>query len=275
MKTGILILGVIAFIATGGVALGAPREFAEYPQFRYIGGLAGNGWAVNAEGEAGWEGALSQAIPLGYTPSQGSFGTGFHVGAYSGLGFGFDGTNTNGMLAGSWGFGAPGHGMCLTLDAVDEELDLAINLQFQVLKETDSRPAVSVGVLDLLNQRESLFPRPPTDPKARSFYVAATKRLATLEKPLHVTLGFGSDRYNYKPLVGLCYDAHRRVKVLAEYDGWNVNAATAVQLLPRKEPPGIYKDKPVKRDDALILFLGAADLERAVIGISYATRDLF
>jgi len=272
-----LCLALVGFIVPLlGASVAAAAEFVEYPQFRYVSGLPGNGWAVNALGHAGWEGAMSQAIPLGYTPSSSSFAAAYHSGSINGgIEIGFSGGDVNGMLAGSIGFGSEGHGVCLTLDAVDDEWDLAVNVQGQILEETDSRPAVSVGVLDLFDQREAILGVWPEGPKAQSWYIAATKRVKGGSHPLHATLGFGTDRFNDRPFGGVCYDAHHRVKVLAEYDGFSVNAAAAVQLLPDKKPRGIYKDEKSPRKDALILFLGAADLDHPVVGISYANRALF
>jgi hypothetical protein len=263
--------GTIAVVLAGLAGPLTAGEYVSYPQFRYTGGLPGNGWAVDAEGHAGFEGAMSQCIPLGYTPARQSFAVGYHVGSVNGgISLNLGGRDSNGMLEGSVGFGSAGHGMCLTVDAVDNEFDAVINLQGQVLAETDRRPAVSVGVLDLLNEREAIAGAPPGDNGARSFYVAATKRLEAADRPLHVTVGWGSDRFRDRPFAGVSYDVHRRVKVLAEYDGFGVNAAVAAQVLPTKRhAEGIY-DEPTGREDALILFLGAADLEKPVVGIAYA-----
>ena len=80
-------------------------EFRFYPQFRYMGGLPGNGWAVNGQGEAGFDGAMSQTIPIGYTPSRGSYALGYHVGSTNGgITTSFGGPGANGTLAGTIGF---------------------------------------------------------------------------------------------------------------------------------------------------------------------------
>jgi hypothetical protein len=233
-------------------------EFLSYPQFRYMGGLPGNGWAVNSEGDAGFDGAMSQTIPIGYTPSWKSGAVGYHVGQIDGgLSLTGDGANGTGVL--SVGFLPPENAVCFTVAWVDDNFDAAYNLQVQVLKEGDQRPAVSVGVLDMLNQREETLGTPPGDSGSRSFYVAATKRMGADENPLHVTVGWGSDRYNDGPFFGVCYDAHDRVKVLGEYDGFSFNAGVGAELLGGKD-----------REDALTLYVGAAALDKLVLGISYA-----
>jgi hypothetical protein len=102
---------------------------------------------------------------------------------------------------------------------------------------------------------------------ARSFYVAATKQFDAGGRPLHVTLGLGTHRFGDGPFAGACYDAHDRIKVLAEYDGLGFNAGAAAQLLPQRPSPG--------RPDALSLYLGIADMQYPTLGLSYSRRDVF
>ncbi len=251
-----LVLLASAVLSTAHVS---GDEFRSYPQFRYVGGLPGNGWAVNSEGDAGFDGAMSQTIPIGYTPSWGSGAVGYHAGQIDGGGLNLTGDDANGTGVLSVGFLPPENAVCFTVAWVDDNFDAAYNLQVQVLKEREERPAVSVGVLDMLNQREEFFGTPPGDSGARSFYVAATKRLGAEENPLHVTVGWGSGRYNNSPFFGACYDAHDRVKVLGEYDGFSFNAGVGAELLGGRE-----------REDALTVYVGAAALNRLVMGISYA-----
>jgi hypothetical protein len=157
---------------------------------------------------------------------------------------------------------------------VDNQFDIAMHLQGQVLKETRSQPAVSVGVLDWANRREAKFGE-HAERGARSIYIAATKRFEAGGRPLHVTLGFGTHRFNERPLVGACYDVHDRVKVLAEYDGLGFNAAAAAQLLPGEKGGSVYAEDRPARPDALILFLGVANMEQPVVGLTYARTGLF
>jgi hypothetical protein len=249
-----------------GVAWAA--EFEDYPQFRYFGGLPGNGFAVNADGEVGWDGAMSQCIPLGYTPSHGSCAVSYASGSINGgFALAFEGSDVNGTLATTVGVGPRGHGVSATAMFVEEAFSVvALNLQAQVLKETSSQPAVSIGMLDVFNRREARL-HAIADRGGRSAFIAATKRFEVDERPLHVTVGFGNHRFNERPFVGASYDACRRVKVLAEYDGFGVNAAAAAQVLPQRKG----SDQP----DALTVFVGVADLERPVLGVSYSRKGLF
>jgi hypothetical protein len=268
----------LALLAPALWISGAWRSYAEftaYPQFRYVSGLPGNGYAVDADGLVGWDGAMSQCIPLGYTPSHGSAALPYSSGGRDGgLQLGFGGNDVNGTLAPMVGFGPRGHGVAVVADFVDNHFNVAMHLQGQVLKETKSQPAVSVGVLDWANRREATFTE-YAERGARSLYVAATKRFEAGGRPLHVTVGFGTHRFNERPLVGACYDVHDRVKVLAEYDGLSLNAAAAAQLLPGEKGGGVYAEDRPGRPDALILFLGVADMEKPVVGLTYTRKGLF
>jgi hypothetical protein len=239
-------------------------EFRFYPQFRYMGGLPGNGWAVNGQGEAGFDGAMSQTIPIGYTPSRGSYALGYHVGSTNGgITTSFGGPGANGTLAGTIGFRRPGHGISATVDFVDNDWDVSFNFQAQIAQETDHRPAISGGILDWSRRREEMRGNPPNDHSAQSFYIAATKRFNDGDHPIHATLGVGTDRFRERSFAGVCYDAHDRVKLMAEYDGFGMNAAAAAQVLPDK------RKSDGSQGDSLILFIGATDLERPVVGVTY------
>jgi hypothetical protein len=128
--------------------------------------------------------------------------------------------------------------------------------------------------LDWANRREARLGE-YTERRARSVYVAATKRFEAGGRPLHVTVGFGTHRFNERPLAGACYDLHERVKVLAEYDGLGFNAAAAAQLLPAEKGGSVYKEDRPARPDALILFLGVADMQQPVVGLTYTRTGLF
>jgi len=273
MRIVSLCLGALALCSVAGSW--ARAEFVEYPQYRYISGLPGNGYGVTADGQVGWDGAMSQCIPLGYTPSNGSVAVSYVSGSRTG-GFkvGFSGKDTDGTLPITVGFGPKGHGVALTADFVDNEWDIAMHAQGQLLKETKSRPAVSVGVLDWANRREAVL-RQYAQRGARSVFIAATKEFDAGGRPLHVTLGVGTNRFGDGPFVGACYDAHDRVKVMAEYDGLGFNAGAAAQLLPQKRSAGLDKQEGPGRADALNLVVGVADMAYPMVGLTYARKGVF
>ena len=272
---GILLAATTLLVAAGAAPA---EEFIEYPQFRHVSGLPGNGYGVTPEGDVGWEGAMSQCIPLGYTPSGGAVAFSYFSGSrLGGITFGTQGPEVNGTMAITAGFGPEGHGISVTADWVDFDFDVAMHVQGQVLEETDSRPAVSVGILDWANRREALLKDYDGD-GARSFYAAATKRFGSTDRPLHVTLGIGTGRFRERPFAGVCYDVNRRLKILAEYDGWGLNAAAAAQVLPFNGgawAPLAEGESAPPENDALNVFLGVADMRYPVVGLTYARRDVF
>jgi len=261
MRSGIgslaaVLLVVAALAALPGLALG--QEFLSYPQFRYTGGLPGNGFGVTADGTAGFKGAMSQCIPLGYTPGHGSYAFALNDGTikgHDGICIG-TGEGANGNFFAAYGFNIGKHAICPSYDAVDGDLNPAYNLQVQVANETKTRPGISVGVLDIMNWRESTRGVPPGDAGARSFYAAATKRFGADKHPVYATVGVGSNRFR-GGFGGLSYDVTRRVKVLAEYDAFAFNAGVAADLTGGKR-------------NSVVLFMGAASLNRPVVGLSVA-----
>jgi len=231
----------------------------KYYQFRSTCGLPGNMYGVNNDGDIGFAGAMSECIPVGYTPSNSSWAAGvvwaqsikgeFHLGV---SGHGIDDTATA-----CFGVGSKGHGVALIWTGVDQIPGKVVSIQGQPISETRKRPAVSVGVLDIIRERDPVRDLPPRVKGDRSFYIAATKRLGGPHNPVHATVGFGTARFNNGPFFGVCWDVRRRIKLIGEYDGYKWNAAIAGDLLGTRE-------------HSLVLFLGAEWLNRPVIGVTYA-----
>jgi hypothetical protein len=233
--------------------------FDQYSQFRLVCGLPGNGYGVDNDGDVGFAGAMSQCIPVGYTPSNASWA----VGGYSGQSIkgkfyvGLSGTGIDDTGTAAVGLGSKGHGICLIWTGVDQMPGKVLSAQAQLISEAHKRLAVSVGVLDIMDQRDPMRDAPPRVKGERSLYLAATKRLGGPHNPVHATVGFGTGRFNESPFFGVCYDIRPRIKLMGEYDGYKWNAAVAGDLLGDKE-------------HALVLFVGAAWLNRLVVGLTYA-----
>ncbi len=255
LGAGVLLMVVVA--AAAAPARSFAEEFRSYPQFRYLGGLPGNGYAVDSRGDVGFRGAMSQCIPIGYTPSNGSWAVGMSSGLIKGKNeFWFTGRDVNGMTVSGVGFGAPRHGICLSYPAVDQWPGRMVSVQAQVVGESRRRPAVSVGILDLFNEDEATV-NVRYGQGARSYYVAATKRLGEEKHPLHATLGWGSGRFHDAPFAGASYDVARRVKVMGEYDGYQFNAGAAWDVVGWPQ-------------HTLVLSVAAASLNRPVVTVTYA-----
>ncbi len=233
-------------------------EFRDYPEFRYMSGLPGGGFGVTPDHGIGFDGALQLNIPVGYTPGAGSYVLGGYSSAVDG-GFptDYDGADVNGMavfgLGGTW----RGHGLWLADMETGEELESAYNLQVELVPARPGRPGVSIGVVDLFGRRTSDLEHPEyTD--SRSFFVAATWAAGDERHPLWVTMGAGNGRFNDRLFGGISYQATDRLKLVAEYDGWNVNAGAAYDI------SGGWDDG----EWHAVAVGGLTDLDRITIGLT-------
>jgi hypothetical protein len=227
-------------------------EFEEYPEFRYASGLPGGGYGVNSAGQVGFDGALQMNIPVGYTPSAGNYALGATTAAING---GFPttirGEDVNGTLQLGLGIGGPRHALWVADMKTGTKGESAYNLQLQAFPEEGTRPGVAIGVVDVFSNRSSSqrFPR-RTD--ARSFFVAATRKFGGDDRPWWATVGFGNGRFNHRPFGGVSYQPTDRLKVLAEYDGWNVNGGAAYDAVSSRQWHLVFQAGVVDFDHATV-----------------------
>lgn len=204
-------------------------EFIDYPEFRYISGLPGGGFAVDPLGRVGFDGALQINIPVGYTPGAGNYAACGSAAAING-GFPdeYKGDDINGNF--SWGVGLFGHEHALWLMDMGtghkRSFESAYNGQFQIVPETENHPGIAIGVTDAYTERTKNL-LDPFAGNATSFFAVATREAGTPEHPLYLTLGYGNGRFNSRPFGGVSYSYSDRLKLAAEYDGWNPNFAVA------------------------------------------------
>ena len=223
----LLIIVVLLVIATVACA----KEFEDYPQYRYASGLPGGTFGVDPDGHAGFVGAMQINIPIGYTPGAGNYALAASAGAVDG-GFPTDisGDPVNGTVA--WGFGLNGPNHALWLMDMNtgkgRSGESAYNAQFQIKRQDEKWPGISVGVLDWADQRPAHHSR-ITAGGGRSFFTAATWDAGTPAKPLYYTLGLGTRRYNGF-FAGVSYQPLQRVKLMAEYDGWSPNIGVGYDI---------------------------------------------
>lgn len=232
-------------------------DFEEYPQFRYLSGLPGGGFGVDYDGTVGFAGAMQMTIPVGYTPASGNWVLVGAAGAVNGgLQIDLGGDDVNGSAVLGAGFGKPENALWLAHMSTGDNLisEPAYNLQWQLLPETAEHAGVAVGVVDLLNMRPERLSH-IFEGGGRSFYAVATRQAGTPDHPQYWTIGFGTGRYNDRPFGGLCYQASDRLKLMAEYDGFNPNVAAAGDLWSNDQWHAIG-------------FLGLIDLDRFNVGLS-------
>lgn len=238
-------------------------EFRDFPEFRYSSGLPGGGYGVDPAGHAGFDGAFQMNIPVGYTPGAGNYSMAASVASFEG-GFpsSWEGEGVNGTFA--WGLGFFGEHALWLMDmgtGNDNSFESAYSVQFQVKRETARCPGISIGVTDLYDERARtvLF---PGQGGGKSFFVAATREAGTEEKPLYYTLGIGNARFNNRPFGGISYQPKPRLKLFAEYDGWNPNFGVGYDVAR-------YKD-----EFHLIGMFGVVDWDSINVGLTLTRTGL-
>jgi len=257
MKIGWTPLCAVGLAATLAVSAAFAGEFIEYPEFRYTSALPGGGWGVTPEGVPGFEGALQTNIPVAYTPHCGTV-LGYASGSFDSTPrLGFSGNKVNGTATIAMGFGKSGHGLYVCEMGTARNWESVQNLQFQIIPASDVRPAVAIGVQDILSQRRQRLGGSPHG--AASYYAVATQEYEMFNRPVYVTLGAGFRRFNGL-FGGVSWRASDRLTLMAEYDGWNVNAGVAFDL----------SDWLI---DNVIFFGSMVDLDRAVIGLTYVNSN--
>ncbi|MCD6359758.1 MAG: hypothetical protein J7M38_02765 [Armatimonadetes bacterium] len=228
-------------------------EFLEYPEFRYTSALPGGGWGVTPDGTPGFDGALQTNVPVAYTPHQGIILGYSSASMDSTPTIGFSGNDVNGTATIGIGFGSPGRGIYFSEMGTGRRWEGVQNLQWQLLPEDEGHPAFAIGVQDIFSQRDRRLGG--RGGGAVSYYAVATQQFALGDRPLYVTLGAGFRRF-HGLFGGLSWRATDKLTLMAEYDGWNVNAGAAFDL-----SDWIVED--------LNVFWTMVDLDRSVLGMNF------
>ena len=255
MKVRIAVAFAVCAVALGSVVIAAAdgQEFVNYPEFRYCSALPGGGWGVTPEGRPGFEGAIQTNIPVAYTPYTGVV-LGYASGSFDSTPtISFSGAGANGTATVAFGFGEPGRGVYFCEMGTSRRWEPAENLQVQLVPARGNRPAFAVGVQDVFRNRDERVGF--RGEGADSYYAVLTDQFGPPEHPLFATAGVGSKRFN-GVFGGVSWRAADQVTLMAEYDGWNVNAGAAFDLSPWTT-------------DNVVLFASLVDLDRAVIGLTW------
>ncbi len=260
MRSKVLVIAVIcvAMVALTALTACADEEFEEFWEFRYTSGLPGGGWGVTSDGLPGFEGAMQLNVPVAYTPHRGAV-IGYSSASFdSSLEIDIEGSEMNGTGVIGLGLGKSGRGLYLAEMPTSDRWEPVQNIQQQVMPEGARQPAVAVGYQDIFENRDEVRGKPH---ESGSPYVVATRKFGDDDQPVFLTLGYGEGRFNDSFFGGVSWRAHEKVTLMAEHDGFNPNAAFAVDL------------SEWTFDDT-ILYAGYVDMDRAVIGLSYVYSDL-
>jgi len=255
INTGLLLVAIL--LAIGIVcSSSAADNWDEFYQFRHSSTLPGNLFAVTRDGQVGFTGALQQNVPVAYTPCAGNWVIGGNSGSNDGsIHVSWGGAEVNGTAFLGIGLGSPGRGIYFSNMETGDDWCSSYNVQVQVMPETFGHPAVAVGVQDIWNQRQRVVGQPYG---ARSAYAVITGVVGPEDRPAYISLGWGGGRFGSSPFGGLSMHVADRLAVVAEYDGFNTNAGAAYNFLPSQQKM------------AAIGYLGWSDLDRPVVGLTFA-----
>lgn len=181
------------------------------PQYVNIAPLPGAGVALDPLGDPDGTGALQINIPVAYTPRWGYIQASAYKGEHPNDP-GMETDNGTGVFAlGFFGFPSVYMSAMQTSGVLSESK--AVNLQMGFLRETETRPALAVGVQDLLGKEAN----------GQSIYLVATKRFQAGSRTLYGTFGYGGGRFLDLPIAGVSMPLGESFNVAAEWDGYQIN----------------------------------------------------
>jgi hypothetical protein len=181
-------------------------------QYANIAPLPGAGVALSPAGKPDGSGAFQVNIPVAYTPGWGYLSASAYGGAHVG-GPSWELGNGSGVFGAGF-FGSPRvfiSGMRLS-HLMDESF--ALSGQAELVRETDTTPAIAVGEQDMLGKElDGVSP-----------YLVVTKSLRISNRPVHATLGYGGGRFVDGPFGGISMPLGSRMNLALENDGYQFNA---------------------------------------------------
>lgn len=205
-------------LVCAALVLGSPAWSGKIPNEQYtnIAPLPGGGIALNPAGEPDGQGALQINIPVAYTPKWGYVSVGAFWGDYPERDHPFG--NGSGIVALGF-FSKPAIYMSgMQVSRLWNEAK-AVNGQIGVLEETESRPAVAVGVQDILMKED----------EQRSVYVVATKQINLFDRQAFASIGYGDGRFLDRPFGGLSVPLNDYFNVALEWDGFQLNSGLGIR----------------------------------------------
>ena len=221
-----LVTALMLAALTLGAAHAVLAGPVEYFEFDTNSALPGNMYGVTPDGEVGFDGAFQQNIPVAYTPKSGNYI--LHVDESSNTSKFTLSTRpsiANGTACLGFGLGGGNHPWYVSWAATSGHVEESWNGQVQLLRGDGPRPAVSVGVMDIGDERQDF--NPGAKHNARSEYVTTSGALSEATwRPIYWTLGLGDGRFR-RGFGGLSVPIDDHFKLAAEYDSLGINAGVA------------------------------------------------
>lgn len=219
----------------------ADTAFIADQQFSAISPFPGGGYSVLPSGQIRPGGAFAVNIPLAYASDRLSGAVNLDVAQNRGNQSIGNSNGRNGTVSAGLGFGVAKRpvwvsAMFLSTTSFSSGGDAVYNALVQLAPETNTIPAIAIGVQDVSNQRE------------RSPFLVATKQLRAT-RPLFATLGVGRGRFAGSTLFGgLSYSPANRVSLSGEYDGLQLNVGAGYAFTSRFSVLAAYNDLAQQSD---------------------------
>ncbi len=253
-----VLLAAVVLGAGSGALADDPND---YYQYRHSSALPGMLFGVTPEGAVGFAGAFQQNIPVAFTPGNHDWVVGGNSGSNSSaIELSWSGRKVNGGAFIGKGWGGPGQRLYVSWMATGNKIEEAWNLQWQFCNLQEKRPALAVGVQDVLNARERYIGQ--ANHNARSVYLTATGELSlTTERPMYWTAGWGNGRFR-RGFVGTSVAVTDHWRVVGEYDSFAPNLGVAWGL------NGLQSE----REWDVMGYFGYTNLKRPMLGITATFR---
>lgn len=221
-----------SLLAVGTVLLAAipTQVYSIQPpakQYINVAPLPGADVALNCDGIPDGQGAMQINIPVAYTPGKDYIDMTVFAGQFQGDAisrkrkFWHNGSGVIGM-----GFGIKPR-VYLSAMAASSILfkdSKSINIQVQILDETVKHPALAIGAQDLAQKEKE---RASIAAVGVGYYAAMTRSYSWKQRPLYLTAGYGTARFQKSPIGGLSYSINDYYSSALEFDGYQVNGAIA------------------------------------------------
>lgn len=187
-------------------------------QYANIAPLPGAGIAINSEGKLDGLGAMHINIPVAYTPGWGYLSGSVYEGAHIGCSVTeFD--NGSGVFALGFGEKRRLYVSAMQVSKLWKNESKAVSFQISALDESEKLPAVAVGEQDMLDK----------ETHGRSPYFVTTKEFQFKERPVFVTVGYGSGRFIGNPFGGVSIPINQSINFAAEFDGYQINTGLGLR----------------------------------------------
>lgn len=200
------------------------KAFEGDQQFSVISPFPGGGFSVLANGDLRPGGAMQVNIPLAYTPERLTGILSIDAAQLrQGRNF-LTASGRNGTANVGVGFSAANRGVWVSRMLLSQASlrggDAVFCALVQLAPETQSVPAIALGIQDATNER------------IRSPFIVATKQLG--QKPVFATFGLGRGRFSGSDVFGgVSYAPIKRVTLSGEYDGLQLNVGAGYAVTPK------------------------------------------